>query len=144
MIETTARLHGRRVVDSDGASLGRVAHAYRSTDGGRPTWFTVREGRTHRFVPATLAVVEPGGPVRVATSAAHVRGAPETRTAPELDAATEAALYAHYGLLEDTPTPPAAPATYGTGHVSTGGRQPAATLATGRATPPPPGGVAAP
>lgn len=98
-------LDGLDVYDVGGEKIGGVDEVYLDDRTGRPEWVTVRTGllglREH-FVPLAGAVRE-GRRLTVPWPKELVHDAPRPGDAEDyIDAAHESALYAYYGLPEDT------------------------------------------
>jgi len=91
---------GRKVLDRDGAKVGRLDEIYLDQHTGRPEWMLVHTGlfgTKSSFAPLTGARAD-GEDVRIGHSKQEVREAPSVEPDGELSQEEEARLYAHYGL----------------------------------------------
>jgi hypothetical protein len=92
---------GHDVVDPGQHKIGELEAVYVDTGTDLPSFGTVRVGITTRhrlvFVPLDTATVGPGY-VKVAYDKKQVKDAPSIGTDSELPAASEEAVFKHYGL----------------------------------------------
>lgn len=92
---------GEKVIDPDGSRIGELESVYVDTGSDDPAFVSIRIGfiGRHRlvFVPVAGATVSPNS-VRVRYDKKLVQDSPSIDTDGELDAGTEPALFAHYGL----------------------------------------------
>jgi hypothetical protein len=92
---------GHDVVDAEGHKIGELEAVYVDTGTDLPSFVTVKVGlpTRHRlvFVPLDQAMVGPGY-VKVGYDKRQVKDAPSIGTDGELPAASEEAVFTHYGL----------------------------------------------
>jgi len=98
---------GRKMVDPEGESIGRIEAIYLDYETDEPEWALVTQGRfgaRSSFVPLA-GVVPDAGSVRAPFKRKAVKEAPSIEADAELSQEAESALYRHYGMA-----PPASPA----------------------------------
>ncbi|MEF2978615.1 PRC-barrel domain-containing protein [Subtercola sp. YIM 133946] len=95
------------VVDQNGDKIGALESIYFDTSTDQPTFATVKvgilSGQKLVFVPLAGALVSPKH-LKVMSDKKIVKDAPFIATDGELDAASEPAVFAHYGLAYETGT----------------------------------------
>ncbi len=102
-----AEWHGKRLVDSDGDTIGKLEDVYVDVETDEPVFGTVKEGRIGRhltFVPLDGSTIGPDN-LQVTVTRDEVKAAPDIEIeGEELSQTDESTLYHHYGLNY---TPPA-------------------------------------
>jgi hypothetical protein len=98
--------HGKKLVDRNGKTIGRLDQVYFDVETDEPQFGTFKEGFVVQhlaFVPLQGVTIGPDS-LQVAVSRGEIRGAPTMKQeGDELSEADESALYHHY-KLNYTPT----------------------------------------
>jgi hypothetical protein len=96
-----AEWHGKMLIDSTGAKIGKLQEVYVDTENDEPQFATVKEGFIGRhltFVPLGGITVGPND-LQVAVTKEQVESAPNIEQhGDELSQADESALYHHFEL----------------------------------------------
>ena len=104
--EGVAEWHGKKLVDCNGESIGKLERVYFDIETDEPQFATVKEGFIGRhltFVPLIGATIGPDT-LHVPVSRNQVRGAPTIgQDGDSLSSADESAFYHHFEL-NYTPT----------------------------------------
>ena len=98
--------HGKDLIDSDGARIGKLEDVYFDVETDQPQFATVKEGLFGRhltFVPLTDMILGPND-LQVSVTKSLVKGAPNIELQGDaLSPEDESALY-HYYQLNYTPS----------------------------------------
>lgn len=97
---------GRKMVDPEGESIGRIEAIYLDYETDTPEWALVTQGRFGArsiFVPLAGAVPDAGS-VRAPFNRKAVKEAPAVEPEEQLSQEAESALYRHYGMAHPAPS----------------------------------------
>ncbi|MGO9560148.1 MAG: PRC-barrel domain-containing protein [Acidimicrobiales bacterium] len=101
-----AEWRGKKVIDREGAKIGKLQDVYVDVETDEPIFGTVKEGLLHRHLTFVLLRGSQAGPdeLHVTVTKERVRSAPDLEMhGEELSQANESALYHHF---EQNYTPP--------------------------------------